>query len=115
MLRGRVQMGTHQQTRDRWINDKLDDCSQDDQIWGWSIRSSEILDQDKTLIDDDVLRVMLYQGLLDAKPGAPAWTEPLSLRQGLRLMSNISVRLLQRHFKTDIKVFLIASCRSCKC
>src|SRR5258705_10351408 len=71
MLRGRVQMGTHQQTRDRWINDKLDDCSQDDQIWGWSIRSSEILDQDKNLLDDDVLRVMLYQGLLDAKPGAP--------------------------------------------
>ena len=103
MLRGKVQMGTFEQTHTRWINDRLTDCSPDDQIWGWSIRSTEILDQDKIRIDDDVLRDMLYLAILD--PSAETvWAEALNLQQSTRLMSNMVVRILQRIFKTDDKV-----------
>ena len=69
MLRGKVQMGTFEQTHTCWVNDGLSDCSPDDQIWGWSIRSTEILDQDKIRIDDDVLRDMLSLG---ARGGVPS-------------------------------------------
>ena len=96
-------MGTFEQTHTRWINDGLTNCSPDDQIWGWSIRSTEILDQDKIRIDDDVLRNMLYLAILD--PSAETvWAEALNLRQSTRLTSNMVVRILQRIFKTDDKV-----------
>ena len=80
MLKGKIQFGTNTQTHICWDQDALDDCSPDDQIWGWSIRSSEILHHDRTKINDDVLCTMLYMGLLDKKAGAPAWTEQTSLK-----------------------------------
>ena len=103
MLRGKVQMGTFEQIYTRWINDGLLDCSPDDQVWGWSIRSTEILDQDRGRINDDVLRDMLYMALLD--PAAETvWAEALNLRQSTRLTSNMVAQILQRIFKTDDKV-----------
>ena len=103
MLRGKVQMGTFEQTHTRWINDGLSDCSPDDQIWGWSIWSTEILDQDKDRIADNVLQDMLYMAILD--PSAETvWAEALNLCQRTRLTSNMVVRILQRVFKTDDKV-----------
>ena len=104
MLKGKIQFGTNAQTHTRWDQDTLDDCSPDDQIWGWSIRSSEILHHDWTKIDDDVLRTMLYMGLLDKKAGAPAWTEQTSIKQWVHLASNMVVRVLQRCFRMDAKV-----------
>ena len=78
MLRGKVQMGTFKQTHARWINDKLLECSPDDQVWGWSIQSTEILNQDQGCINDNVLREMLYMALLD--PDAETvWAEALNL------------------------------------
>lgn len=62
------------------------------------------MDQDKEHINDDVLWTMLYQGLSDAKPGAPAWTDGMPLHQGLHLMANMVVRVLQQIFKTDDQV-----------
>ena len=109
MLCGKVQMGTFEQTHTRWVNDGLSDCSPDDQIWGWSIRSTEILDQDKIRIADDVLRDMLYLAILD--PSAETvWAEALNLRQSTRLTSNMVVRILQRIFKTDDKVLCHVLC-----
>ena len=104
MLKGKIQFGTNAQTHTRWDQDALDDCSPDDQIWGWSIRSSEILHHDRTKINDDVLHTTLYMGLLDKKAGAPVWTEQTSLKQGIRLVSNMVVRVLQWCFKMDAKV-----------
>ena len=109
MLRGKVQMGTFEQTHTRWVNDGLTDCSPDDQIWGWSIRSTEILDQDKIRIDDNVLRDMLYLAILDPL-AETVWAEALNLRQSTRLTSNMVVRILQRIFKTDDKVRCHGSC-----
>jgi len=104
MIKGRVQMGTEATSLLRWTNDALDDCSPYDRIWGWSIRSSEVLQHEKTKIDDDVLCKMLYLGLLDAQSGGAAWTEPTALRQGIRINSNATVQLLEKCLKMDDKV-----------
>jgi len=101
MLKGKVQMGNAHQTQLRWDQDVLDDCSPEDQVWGWSIWSTEVIHHNRTKIDDKVLVKMLYQGLLDKQPGAPAWTEPTSIKHGVHFMSNMVVRVLQRCFKMD--------------
>ena len=105
MLCGKVQMGTFKQTHARWINNKLSDCSPDDQVWGWSIRSMEILDQDQAHIDDNVLHDMLYMAILDLAADT-VWAEALNLQQSTRLTSNMVVWILQCIFKTDNKVSL---------
>lgn len=69
-----------------WINDALLDWSPDDQVWGWSIWSMEILDQDKAHINDDVLRDMLYMAILDLD-AETVWAEALNLCQSTCLMS----------------------------
>jgi hypothetical protein len=107
MLKGKVQMGTDAMTHSRWFHDNLDGCSPDDRIWGWSVRSTEVLHSDKAKIDDEVLERMLYLGLLDPKVHAPAWTEGLSIRQGVRLVSNAIVRVVQRVIKVDDRVCLV--------
>ena len=104
MLKGKVQMGNAHQTQLRWDQDTLDDCSPEDQVWGWSIRSSEVLHQDCTKFDDEVLHKMLYQGLLDKKAGALAWTDGTSVKQGDHFVSSMVVRVLQRCFRMDDKV-----------
>ena len=55
-------------------------------------------------IDDEVLRKMLYLGLLDAEAGGAAWTEPTSVCQGMRLSANATVRVLQRCLELNDKV-----------
>ena len=96
-------MGTNTEIQARWHYDSLADCSQDDRIFGWSVRSSEVLHH------DEVLWEMLYQGILDPTDGAPAWTEKLNLRQGLRLMLSAIVRVLQRIFVVEKRVLLSLS------
>ena len=102
-------MGTNAETQARWHYDSLADCSQDDRIFGWSVKSSEVLHHDKEKINDEVLREMLYQGILDPTDGAPAWTERLNLRQGLCLMSSAIVRVLQCIFVVEKRVLLSSS------
>ena len=97
-------MGSNLQTRVCWDQDTLADCSPEDQVWGWSIRSSEILRYDCTRIDNEVLVNMLYQGILNKKPGSPAWSEPTSIKQGVCLVSNMVVRVIQRCLRMDDKV-----------
>jgi len=97
-------MGTSGATHTRWDQDVLADCSPEDQIWGWSIRSTEVLHHDRAKFDDRVLVKMLYNGLLDRKDGAPAWSETLSIKQAVRHMSSALVRVVQRCFKTEDKV-----------
>jgi len=104
MLKGKVQMGTPGQTLTRWHSDKLAECSGHDRIWGWSIRSMEVLFEFRRKLDDNILHKMLHMCLLDKRQGAPAWTEPTSLKQGLRLLSSAIVRVVQRVFKTETKV-----------
>jgi len=60
MLKGKIQMGNAHQTQLRWDQDTLDNCSPEDQVWGWSIRSLEVLHQDHTKFDSEVLCKMLY-------------------------------------------------------
>ena len=100
-------MGTTGQSHTRWHNDALDDCSDEDRVWGWSIRSSEVLHQERDKIDDNVLVKMLKMAFLDKKPGAPAWTEPPSIKHGVRAVSNMVVRVLQRCLWTEAKVVIL--------
>ena len=65
----------------------------------------EILNQDQARIGDNVLREMLYIGILDLLANT-VWAEALNLRQSTRLTSNMVVQILQRIFKTDDKVSL---------
>jgi len=109
MLKGKVQMGTPAATLARWYQDRLEDCSPEDRIWGWSIRATEVLHHEKDRLDDECLRQMLYQGLKDTAAGAPAWTEKLSIKEGVRFLSAISTRIVQHVLKVDYKVILDAS------
>jgi len=52
---------------------------------------------------------MLYQGLKDTAAGALAWTEKLSIKEGVRFLSAISTQIVQRVLKVDYKVILDAS------
>jgi len=106
MQKGRVQMGTNTQTLQRWDQDLLNDCSPEDQLWGWSIHSTEVLHCNKDKVQDDVLKTMLYQGLVDKKAGAPAWSDS-SIKHSIRFASNMVVRVLQRIFKIDAKVVIL--------
>jgi len=109
MLKGKVKMGTPATTLSRWYNDRLEDCSPEDRIWGWSIRATEALHYDRDHLGDECLRQMLYQGLKDTAEGAPAWSEKLSIKEGVRFLSAISTRIVQRVLKVDNKVILDAS------
>jgi len=102
-------MGTDAQTQQRWDQDALDDCSPEDQVWGWSIWATEVLHYDRAKVQDDILWKMLHQGLLDKKAGSPAWTEPLIIKHGVRFMSSVVVCVLQRIFKLDDKVVILDS------
>ena len=69
----------------------------------------EILDQDWSRINNNVLQEMLYMALLD--PDAEmVWAEALNLHQSTRLTSNMVVRILQRIFKINDKVQCHVSC-----
>ena len=96
-------MGTPQQTHLRWDQDRLLDCSVEDQVWGWSIRLSEVVHHKHAKLADDTLHHMIMTGLCDNKEGAPAWTEPVSIKHGIHLVMNMVVRVLQRCFKLDDK------------
>ena len=104
MLEGKVQMGTACMTYNRWFSDALPELLPEDRIWGWSICSTDVLHNHRRKLNDNVLHGMLHMGLLDSMPGAIAWTERLSVKSGLRLMSSIVVRVMERIFKTDERV-----------
>jgi len=48
-------MGTDAATFAQWHQDSLDDCSPEDRIWGWSIRSTEVIHYDRNKFDDKCL------------------------------------------------------------
>jgi len=104
MLKGKVQMGTVVATHARWYQDALDDCSPEDRIWGWSIRSTEVLHHKRTKLDNKCLCKMLLQGLCDTAAGAPAWTEKLSVKEGVCFMLSIATRIWQKFICLDNKV-----------
>jgi len=78
--------------------------SPEDRVWGYSIRSSEVLHYERAKIDDEVLVKMIYEGILDKKPGAPAWTEMSSVKHGVHFVSNMVLCVVQRCLKMDAKV-----------
>ena len=67
---------------------------------------TDVLHCDKDKVQDDVLKTMLYQGLVDKKAGAPAWSN-ISVKHGIRFASNMVVRVLQRIFKINTKVVIL--------
>ena len=107
MLKGKVLMGNDAQTKLHWEQDTLEDCSPEDRMWGWSVRASEVLHHDKDKLEDNCLLKMLRQGLLDKQAGAPAWSENSEVKHGVRFISSMIVRVLQRCFKMDEKVRLL--------
>ena len=97
-------MGNDADTKRRWHEDALDACSVDDRVWGWGIRSTDVLHHERAKIKDDVLIKMLLLGILDPKPGNTAWSSLFSLQQGIRLVSNAIVRVVQRVIQVEEKV-----------
>jgi len=87
-------MGNDAQTKLRWEQDALEDCSPEDRVWGWSVRASEVLHHDKDKLEDDCLSKMLRQGLLDKQAGAPAWSENSEVKHGVRFVSSMIIRVL---------------------
>jgi len=101
-------MGNDMQARLCWDQDALDDCSPEDRVWGWSIRSTEVLHHDWVKLDDTCLLKMLHQGLSDQQAGAPAWSENSAVKHGVHFVSSMIVRVLQCCFKMDNKVQRLA-------
>jgi len=89
MLKGKVQMGNDHQIKLRCDQDAWEDCSPEDQVWGWSVSSLEVLHHDCAKFDNKVLCKTLYQGLLDKKAGAPAWTKAMSVKHGCLSSSEV--------------------------
>jgi len=105
MLKGKVQMGSNVQTKLRWDQDTLEDCSPKDHVWGWSIHASKVIHYDKDKVDDECLLEMLCQCLLDKQAGAPAWGgENSKVKHGVCFVSSMIVCVLQCCFKMDDKV-----------
>jgi len=104
MLKGKIRMGTDMENLRRWENDNLNECSPEDRVWGFSIHSSEVLHGDCAKIEDEVLVKMLYEGILNKKEGAPAWTEMSTVKHGVRFMSNMVLCVVQRCLRMDAKV-----------
>jgi len=104
MLKGKIQMGTPVQDLCCWDQDALREYSCDDWIWGWSIRSSEVLHLDCSKINDEVLHEMILKSLVDTETGAPAWSETLFIKQGLCMAANMVTHILQKVFKAEAKV-----------
>jgi len=107
MLKGKVQMGTDATTFARWHQDSLDDCSPEDRVWGWSIRSTEVIHYDRIKFDDECLRKMLLQGRCDTAEGAPAWTERVSAKEGIRFMSLVATRIFQKFIRLNDKIGIL--------
>jgi len=97
-------MGTPIQDLHCWDQDTLHECSRNDQIWEWSIRSSEVLHLDWSKINDEVLHKMILKNLVDTEPNAPAWSETLSVKQGLCMVANMVTWVLQKVFEAEAKV-----------
>ena len=57
-------MGTPQQMHLRWDQDHLLDCSVEDQVWGWSIRLSEVVHYECAKLADDALHHMIMTVLM---------------------------------------------------
>jgi len=104
MLKGKVQMSMPTQDLWRWDQDLLRECSRDDRIWGWSIWSLEVLHLDRSKINDKVLHEMILKSLINTEVGAPAWSETLSVKQGLHMAANMVTWVLQKVFKAKAKV-----------
>ena len=107
MLKGKVRFGTDAQTFQRWDQDALSDYLPKDQVFGWTVRSTKVLHYNKAKVKDDVLSKMRYQGLLDKKASAPAWTEQSSVKHGVHFMLNMIIRVLQWIFKIDDKEVIL--------
>jgi len=99
-------MGNDMQTKLRWDQDVLEDCSPKDCVWGWSVCALEVLHYNKDKLEDECLLKMLHQGLLDKQAGAPAWCENSEVKHGVGFVSSMIVRVLQRCFKMEEKVQL---------
>jgi len=54
MLKGKIHMGTDMENLRRWENDNLNECSPEDRVWGFGIRSSEVFYGDCAKIEDEV-------------------------------------------------------------
>jgi len=104
MLKGKIHIGTNMECLHCWENDNLNKCSPEDRVWGFSICSSEVPHGDCAEIEDEVLVKMLYEGILDKKKGAPAWTKMSTVKHGVRFMSNMVLHVVQRCLKMDAKV-----------
>jgi len=104
MLKGRIHIGTGLENLRRWENNNLNKCSPEDWVWGFSIRSSEVLHVDRAKIEDEVLVKMLYEGILDRKEGAPAWTKMSTVKHGVRFVSNMVLHVVQRCLRMGAKV-----------
>ena len=104
MLKGKVQMGTDAATFARWHQDSLDDCSPEDHIWGWSIRSSKVVHYDHAKFNDECLHKMLLLGLCDTAEGMSAWNKRVSVKEGIRFMSSVATRIFQKFIHVNDKV-----------
>jgi len=106
MLFGKIPLANDATTKARWERDALPELHYNDALWGFAIRSSEVLQREQQHINDPVLYRLLRMGIFD-------WTGVNNLQsqamQAVRWASATSVRILERVFKLERKVWLFAS------
>ena len=88
----------------RWERDVLPKCHNDNTLWGYVIRNSDVLHQERESVNDPVLFNLLRMGIYD-------WREVNALQnqavQAVRWSSAMIMRVLQRVFKLEKQVCCI--------
>jgi len=106
MLLGKVPLRNDAETKARWERDSLPKLHNDDALWGFNIRASDVLEREQQHINDPVLYRLLRMGIFDWSGINVLQNQAL---QAVRWASATSMRILERVFKIERKVWLFAS------
>ena len=101
MLYGKIHVGNDAATSARWDRDALPKCHNDDAMWGFVFRSSEVLERERGKINDPVLYRLLRIGVLDQSGVNGFQSQAL---QAVQWVSATCVHLFQRILKVETQV-----------
>ena len=101
MLFGKVQLGNDAANKARWNSDALPECHNDDAMWGFAIRSSEVLERERGKINDPVLYRLFRIGVFDQQGVNQLQNQAL---QAVRWASATCIRLFQRILRVETQV-----------
>ena len=101
MQHGTIPAGERVGSDARWERDVLPECHNDDTLWGYAIRNSDVLHQERESVNDPVLFNLLRMGIYDWRGVNTLQNQAI---QAVRWSSATIMRVLQRVFKLEKQV-----------